>query len=92
MLTELLFSSDAEHPVFPLLSTPYNIEITFHRLYCSYAPTARLTIFGAMQGTTSRWSTNPYFALVIAVIACGGIPKGINTPHYWTSLSDNDRR
>ncbi|EKV09070.1 MFS quinate transporter, putative [Penicillium digitatum PHI26] len=28
-----------------------------------------------MQWITSRWSTNPYCALVIAVIACGGIPK-----------------
>lgn len=30
-----------------------------------------------MRWTTSRWSTNPYCALVIAVIACGGIPKGM---------------
>ncbi|KAJ5154811.1 Major facilitator superfamily domain general substrate transporter [Penicillium coprophilum] len=28
-----------------------------------------------MRWITSRWSTNPYYALVIVVIACGGIPK-----------------
>ncbi|KAF3026269.1 hypothetical protein E8E15_010057 [Penicillium rubens] len=40
-----------------------------------------------MQGTTSRWSTNPYFALVIAVIACGGIPKGYDEGGYSASVS-----
>lgn len=30
-----------------------------------------------MRWDTSRWSTNPYYALVITVIACGGIPKGM---------------
>lgn len=24
----------------------------------------------------SRWTTNPYYALVILIIACGSIPKG----------------
>ncbi|OQE23436.1 hypothetical protein PENFLA_c011G03179 [Penicillium flavigenum] len=40
-----------------------------------------------MQWTTSRWSTNPYFALVIAVIACGGIPKGYDEGGYSASVS-----
>lgn len=25
----------------------------------------------------SRWTTNPYYAAVVAVIACGSIPKGM---------------
>lgn len=24
----------------------------------------------------SRWTTNPYYALVILIVACGSIPKG----------------
>lgn len=41
-----------------------------------------------MRWITSQWSTNPYYALVIAVIACGGVPKGT----FQSSLSDNDLR
>ncbi|KAG0158508.1 hypothetical protein PDIDSM_6023 [Penicillium digitatum] len=40
-----------------------------------------------MQWITSRWSTNPYCALVIAVIACGGIPKGYDEGGYSASVS-----
>jgi hypothetical protein len=25
----------------------------------------------------SRWTTSPYYAVVILIIACGSIPKGI---------------
>lgn len=25
----------------------------------------------------SRWTTTPYYALVILIVACGSIPKGI---------------
>lgn len=25
----------------------------------------------------SRWTTNPYYALVILIVACGSIPKGV---------------
>ncbi|KOS45263.1 hypothetical protein ACN38_g3794 [Penicillium nordicum] len=39
-------------------------------------------ILRAMRWITSRWSTNPYYALVIAVIACGGIPKGTCAPPF----------
>ncbi|KAJ5488243.1 Major facilitator superfamily domain general substrate transporter [Penicillium expansum] len=45
-----------------------------------------------MRWIKSRWSTNPYYALVIAVIACGGIPKGTALLPHYTSLSDNDLR
>ncbi|KAJ5131311.1 uncharacterized protein N7515_007350 [Penicillium bovifimosum] len=40
-----------------------------------------------MRWTTSRWSTNPYCALVISVIACGGIPKGYDEGGYSASVS-----
>ncbi|KAJ5774915.1 hypothetical protein N7457_009811 [Penicillium paradoxum] len=40
-----------------------------------------------MRGTTSRWSTNPYCALVIGVIACGGIPKGMELVE-WLKMGD----
>ncbi|KAJ5091309.1 hypothetical protein NUU61_006179 [Penicillium alfredii] len=35
---------------------------------------------------TSRWSTTPYYALVIFVIACGGIPKGYDEGGYSASV------
>lgn len=39
----------------------------------------------------SRWSTNPYYALVILIVACGSIPKGVsrislNRTWLWDSL------
>ncbi|KGO39493.1 Major facilitator superfamily domain, general substrate transporter [Penicillium expansum] len=40
-----------------------------------------------MRWIKSRWSTNPYYALVIAVIACGGIPKGYDEGGYSASVS-----
>ncbi|CAI7607315.1 unnamed protein product [Penicillium glandicola] len=40
-----------------------------------------------MRWITSRWSTNPYYALVIAVIACGGIPKGYDEGGYSASVA-----
>ncbi|KAJ5970371.1 uncharacterized protein N7479_000289 [Penicillium vulpinum] len=40
-----------------------------------------------MRWIASRWSTNPYYALVIAVIACGGIPKGYDEGGYSASVS-----
>ncbi|KAJ5365656.1 hypothetical protein N7517_008542 [Penicillium concentricum] len=40
-----------------------------------------------MRWITSRWSTNPYCALVIVVIACGGIPKGYDEGGYSASVS-----
>ena len=34
----------------------------------------------------SRWTTNPYYALVILIVACGSIPKGKVRAGfaYWT--------
>ncbi|OQD62657.1 hypothetical protein PENPOL_c011G00016 [Penicillium polonicum] len=40
-----------------------------------------------MRWIISRWSTNQYYALVIAVIACGGIPKGYDEGGYSASVS-----
>ncbi|CAG8007065.1 unnamed protein product [Penicillium salamii] len=40
-----------------------------------------------MRWDSSRWSTNPYYALVITVIACGGIPKGYDEGGYSASVS-----
>lgn len=40
-----------------------------------------------MRWITSRWSTNPYYVLVITVIACGGIPKGYDEGGYSASVS-----
>ncbi|KAJ5211020.1 Major facilitator superfamily domain general substrate transporter [Penicillium cf. griseofulvum] len=34
-----------------------------------------------------RWLTNPYYAMVIIVIACGGIPKGYDEGGYSASVS-----
>lgn len=35
----------------------------------------------------ARWTTSPYYALVVLVIACGGIPKGsfIRSSYHRTS-------
>ncbi|KAK1139358.1 hypothetical protein N8T08_000809 [Aspergillus melleus] len=34
----------------------------------------------------SRWTTNPYYALVIFIIACGSIPKGYDEGGYSASV------
>ncbi|KAI9932218.1 hypothetical protein MW887_009728 [Aspergillus wentii] len=34
----------------------------------------------------SRWTTNPYYALVILIIACGSIPKGYDEGGYSASV------
>lgn len=38
----------------------------------------------------SRWTTSPYYALVIIVIACGSIPKGMQltaNPCAWLATA-----
>ncbi|KAF7713705.1 MFS-type Sugar/inositol transporter [Penicillium ucsense] len=35
---------------------------------------------------SSRWTTSPYYAMVIMVIACGGIPKGYDEGGYSASV------
>lgn len=38
----------------------------------------------------SRWSTNPYYALVILIVACGSIPKGVYRILSYSSQSLTD--
>ncbi|CAG8188241.1 unnamed protein product [Penicillium olsonii] len=59
----------------PTLSPTTSPDLTLH---------SSLTI---MRWDSSRWSTNPYYALVITVIACGGIPKGYDEGGYSGSVS-----
>ncbi|KAJ5623760.1 transporter [Penicillium lagena] len=39
-----------------------------------------------MTWPASRWATNPYYALVVFVIACGSIPKGYDEGGYSASV------
>ncbi|OJJ74469.1 hypothetical protein ASPBRDRAFT_450186 [Aspergillus brasiliensis CBS 101740] len=41
---------------------------------------------GWMAIDRSRWTTNPYYALVIFIIACGSIPKGYDEGGYSASV------
>lgn len=36
----------------------------------------------------SRWTTTPYYALVIFIVACGSIPKGMAFLSFFVFFND----
>jgi len=63
------------HPLPILLLLPNPLPLPF--LPLPQIISLRHSSSSIMQWSSpARWTTSPYYALVVLVIACGGIPKG----------------
>lgn len=77
MPSRLLFLLQEEPtalPMLPFLSLPRIIRVVSTVYSVCLSSLWPLAIMRWLD--PSRWTTSPYYALVIFVIACGSIPKG----------------